>query len=115
MCIRDSNKLCQLSKIVLGNSTWPKVELSMSARDYRVMGAKGFLLTNHVKGIEEWFEVGKMCDTYKSPEECVEKIRYYLNNEDKRKAIAEYGMKVVHEKHKFSDRLMKVIEKVEKF
>ena len=40
------------SKVCIGHSGWPQVELSMSARDYRIMGAGGFLLTNHVKGIE---------------------------------------------------------------
>ena len=109
---REHNKMCQLSKINIGQSGWPKVELSMSARDYRIMGAGGFLLTNYVEGIENWFEISKMCDTYRSPEECLEKIQYYLEHEDERKAMAEYGMKVVHEKHKFSDRLREVIEKV---
>jgi len=108
----EHNKLCQISKINIGHSGWPKVELSMSARDYRIMGAGGFLLTNHVEGIENWFEVGKMCDTYKSPEECVEKIKYYLENYELRKQIAEYGYRAVQEKHKFSDRLKEIVEHV---
>ncbi|GAF95341.1 unnamed protein product [marine sediment metagenome] len=112
---RDHNKMCQCTKINIGHSGWPRVALSMSARDYRIMGAGGFLLTNYVDGIEDWFEIGKMCDTYRSPEECLEKIRYYLEHEEERKAIAEYGQKVAHEKHKFSDRLREVIAKVEEF
>ncbi len=112
---REHNKMCQCTKVNIGHSGWPNVALSMSARDYRIMGAGGFLLTNHVEGIEDWFEVGKMCDTYRSPGECLEKIRYYLEHEDERKVIAEYGQKVVHEKHKFSDRLKEVIEKVKIF
>ena len=112
---REHNKMCQCTKINIGHSGWPKVELSMSARDYRIMGAGGFLLTNYVEGMEDWFEIGKMCDTYRSPEECLEKIKYYLEHEDERKAMAKYGQKVVHEKHKFSDRLKEVIEKVKNF
>ncbi len=112
---REHNKMCQCTKVNIGHSGWPKVDLSMSARDYRIMGAGGFLLTNHVEGIEDWFEIGKMCDTYKSIEECLEKIGYYLKHEDKRRNIAAYGQKVVNEKHKFSDRLKKVIKKVEEF
>lgn len=112
---REHNKMCQGAKINIGHSGWPKVALSMSARDYRIMGAGGFLLTNHVEGIENWFELNKMCDTYKSAGECLEKIRYYLEHEDERITIAKYGQKVVHEKHKFSDRLKEVIEKVKEF
>ncbi len=112
---REHNKMCQCTKINIGHSGWPDVELSMSARDYRIMAAGGFLLTNHVEGIENWFEVGKMCDTYKSSGECLEKIRYYLEHEEERKNIAKYGQKIVHEKHKFSDRLKEVIERVKGF
>ncbi len=112
---REHNKMCQCTKINIGHSGWPNVELSMSARDYRIMGAGGFLLTNHVEGIENWFEVGKMCDTYRSPGECLEKIKYYLEHEDERKVMAAYGQKIVYEKHKFSDRLKEVIIKIRYF
>ena len=108
----EHNKLVKIARINLGHSGWPKVRLSMSARDYRVMGAEGFLLTNHVDGIDEWFDIGKMCDTYKSPEECLEKIRFYLDKPMLCNQMAVEGRKVVHEKHKFSDRLKTVIEKV---
>ena len=110
----DHNKMCQLSKINIGHSGWPKVELSMSARDYRIMAAGGFLLTNHVDGIENWFEIGKMCDTYMSSDDCIEKVKYYLEHPELRLKIAEYGYKIVHEKHKFSDRLKEVINFVNK-
>lgn len=111
----EHNKLVNCSKVNIGNSGWPNVELSMSARDYRIMGAGGFLLTNHVNGIEDWFEIGKMCDIYNSPEECVEKIKYYLDHEELRKEIADYAMKIVQEKHKFSDRLQTVIDIAERY
>jgi len=111
----EHNKMCQAAAINLGHSGWPKVRLSMSARDYRVMGAGGFLLTNHVDGIEEWFEVGKMCDTYRTPAECVEKIKFYLDHPKLRKDIAQYGMEQMHLKHKFSDRLKIVVDKVKEY
>lgn len=112
---RAHNKMCQCTKVNIGHSGWPHVTLSMSARDYRIMGAGGFLLTNYVDGIEDWFEIGKMCDTYKTPGECIEKVEYYLANEGRRKLMAEYGQKIVLEKHKFSDRLCELISKVEEF
>jgi len=110
----DHNKLCAISQINIGHSGWPKVELSMSARDYRIMAAGGFLLTNHVVGIEDWFEIGKMCDIYETPEDCIQKIRYYLAHPELRKKISEYGYCKVHEKHKFSDRLREVVEHVKR-
>jgi hypothetical protein len=109
---RDHNRMVQCTKINLGYSAYPGVSLSMSARDYRIMGAGGFLLTNYVNEMETWFEIGKMCDVYRTYDECVDKIRYYIEHENERKIIADYGYKIVHEKHKFSDRLKEIIKKV---
>lgn len=106
----DHNMAVNNAKICLGHSGWPDVELSMSARDYRVMGAGGFLLTNHVKGIEKWFDLGEDCDTYSSPDEAVEKIKYYLEHQWERRAIAENAFEVAHEKHRFKHRIAKVLE-----
>jgi hypothetical protein len=106
----DHNKACQCAKIVLGHNGWAKVAISMSVRDYKIMGAGGFLLTEHCPEIDKWFPVGKACDTYSSPKECVKKIRYYLKHEDERKEMALVGQKLVYEKHKYIDRMKKVLE-----
>ena len=106
----DHNDAVGRAKVCIGHSGWPGVELSMSARDYRVMGAKGFLLTNHVKDIETWFDIGKECVTYDSPEDCMEKIRYYLEHEDEREAIAETGYKAAHSKHRLKHRIAEVLD-----
>lgn len=111
----DHNKLVTIAHVNLGQSGWPKVKLSMSARDYRIMGAGGFLLTNHVEGIDEWFDIGEMCDTYRTTEECLDKVKFYLNKSTLREKIALRGMEEVHKKHKFTDRLKILIEKVRDF
>lgn len=109
----EHSKACQCAKIVIGHSGWPKVNISMSARDYRIMGAGGFLLTNHVKGIYEWFTKG-MCETYRSKEECVEKIKFYLENKVNRIVMAKIGYLETHDKHKFVDRMKVVLKNVNK-
>jgi len=112
--ITDSpaNKAHRCAKIVLGHNGWSGCAVSMSVRDYKVMGSGGFLLTEYCKGIEDWFELGKMCETYKNLDECVEKINHYKNNEAERKKIAQYGHDVVHAQHKYYDRMKTVIEDV---
>jgi len=103
------------SQVCLGNSAFPQVELSMSARDYRIMGAGGFLLTNNVKGIENWFKIGKECETYSSPEEAVEKVEYYCIHKEERIKIADTGYKAAHEKHRFKNRIEEVIKIAKSF
>ena len=106
----DHNDAVGMAKVCLGHSGWPGVELSMSARDYRVMGAGGFLLTNHVEGIENWFDLDKECVTYSSPTDCIEKIRYYLAHDKEREKIAAAGYNAAHKKHRFKNRIAEVLD-----
>ena len=110
----EHNKACQCAKIVLGHNGWADVAISMSVRDYKVMGAGGFLLTEHCPEIDKWFPVGKVMDTYKSPQDCVEKIKYYLENEEQRKEMALKSQELVYDKHKYLDRMTQVLEDYKK-
>lgn len=111
----EQNKACLCSKIVLGHNAWSNIDISMSVRDYKIMGCGAFLLTEHCKDIETWFELGKECDTYSSYGECVEKINYYLSHEDERKQIAATGYDIAHKKHKYLDRMRDVLVDVESY
>lgn len=51
----------------------------------------GFVLTEHVPGIEEVFEVGTEIETFDSKKELLDKLRYYLDHPAKRERIAERG------------------------
>ena len=41
----EHNKACKCAKICLGHNGWPYHEVSMSVRDYKIMGAGGVLVT----------------------------------------------------------------------
>ncbi len=51
----------------------------------------GFLLCEYVNGIEDFFEVGKEIVCFSSYSEAVEKIQYYLINDNERETIAQAG------------------------
>ncbi|MDO8609185.1 MAG: glycosyltransferase [bacterium] len=110
----DHNKICQCSKIVLGHCGWADVDLANSARDFRVTAAGGFLLTEYVRGMESLFEIGKECETYRTPEECYEKIKYYLTHDEERKQIAENGYQRTIKDHTFKNRMLIVLNDIEK-
>jgi hypothetical protein len=105
----DHSLMAFFSPINLGHSGWPLVALSQSARDYRVIGAEGFLLTNHCRAYEEWLISGKHFDTYSTIEECLDKIEYYLSHPKERKQIAKEGSKHVHKTHTFKHRMERLI------
>ncbi len=54
-----------------------------------VMGAGGFLLSNYQPELAEYFVDGEEMAMYSSRADLVDKVEYYLNNDDKRIRIAE--------------------------
>jgi hypothetical protein len=88
----DNNVVSTNSVINLGHSGWPNVKYSWSARDYRIMAARGFLLTNRIKGHTDFFKDEYNIALYSSDEECIDKIRFYMANETLRLKIAQRGM-----------------------
>lgn len=76
-----------------------------------VLGARGFLLSNFQQEMGDWFKKDEIC-TYDSMEEAIEKVRYYLKNEDKRKHYINAGYERVKTSFRYEDRLMEIIKSV---
>ncbi len=100
------------SKVNLGIDGWPDVELSQSARMYRVMASGGFYLTSYVKGLEKIFKIGEELDVYHNKEECLEKIKYYLEHDEEREKIAKAGMKKIQETNNFENITEELLDKI---
>lgn len=60
-------------------------------RLFEVTGSGSFLLTEYHPGVEDYFEPGVEIETFASGDELIEKIYYYLENPEKREAIAKRG------------------------
>lgn len=52
----------------------------------------GFLLCEYVDGIEKFYEIGKEIVCFNSYPDALDKVRYYLHNDQERKQIAQAGM-----------------------
>lgn len=94
-------KVCSSSKIVIGIDLRHDVELYFSNRTWLTMGCGGFLLARYVPSLEEFFTNHQHMVWYKSLDECVELIRYYLEHEEERRKIALAGYEYVHKYHTF--------------
>lgn len=101
----DVNKLYNKSKIVLSIVRENQKD-GWSARLPEVLGAKTFQLTNYYDSVEKEF-IGCL-DMYKDQKELIEKIRFYLKNDQKRNIIASEGYRKVKEKYS-DDILNKII------
>jgi spore maturation protein CgeB len=97
------------SKIALNTLHVGEVE-SANVRVFEIAGIGAFQLTAYRQGLEELFEIGKEIETYSSYGELVEKIDYYLFNEEKRREISKNGYLRAIKDHTYEARLTKMLE-----
>jgi len=73
-----------------------------SDRVYKIMAAKGFLITDDWAGREDSFVDGEHCVIFKDAEDLNQKIDYYLKNPEEAREIAEKGYKKVQKFNRLS-------------
>ena len=80
----------------------------LSNRSFAVMGCGGFYLCRRTPGIEYAFKIGKEFEVFETEDEMVDKIHFYLKNEDKRKQIALAGQKKVLDFYTYRQQMEKI-------
>lgn len=97
------------SKLILN---FTRDKYGFSDRVFQAMGLGSMVLSEYCYDIEKLFDQGKHLDWFRTKEDCLSKIRYYLENEDIREKIANEGTK--HVKTHFSwtntiDKILKIV------
>jgi spore maturation protein CgeB len=85
-----------------------------NARLFEATGVGTLLVTDWKKNLREMFEPGKEVVAYRTPEECVEMIRYYLEHENERQAIARAGQQRTLRDHTCRNRMEELVSIVER-
>lgn len=108
----EHDKAVTLSKINLALSGAPQNGKYTSQRNYIILGASGFLLEWARKDREKLFEIfpRNILDDFTSPQDLVEKIRYWLPREKERREYAERGYKWVRENATFKHRIKMALD-----
>lgn len=83
-----------------------------SDRLFNIMASGTFCLTHYFEGIEEFFENGFHLVWWKTIDELIQYIDYFLSHEKERKQIAINGYKEVWKNHKWSNRIKIIKERV---
>lgn len=93
-----------------------KINLNLSLRSIRsgiplrvldIMACGGFVLTNFQPEIAEYFREGEEIAIFRSLDECLEKIQYYLQNDKEREAVAAAGKRKVRDAFSYRSGLIK--------
>lgn len=104
----EHSKQAALAKVNLGCSSWIHAGRYTSVREYKIMGAAGMLLTRYGDQLEEVFPISgeeQVADSFTTPTDIVEKVRYWLSNEEKRKGVAERGYRWSHGNATYTHRM----------
>lgn len=99
------------AKIVLNfssSSNRPELKF-LKGRIFEIPATGSFLLTEKCEHLNDFFEIGKELDEFSTKEELLEKVKYYLKNDELREEIAKNGKKKVLENHTFERYLSEVL------
>jgi len=84
-------------------------------RLFEATGVGALLITDWKENLPAIFEPGREVIPYRSPEECAELVRYYLEHEDERQAIAQAGQARTLRDHTYYQRMQNLVEIVSRF
>jgi glycosyltransferase involved in cell wall biosynthesis len=96
------NQHIDISGVAAGNS-----------RLTEATGAGTCLVTDWKPNLHEFFKIDEEIIAFKTPAEAIDKIKYLLNHEDKRKAIAEAGHRRTIQDHTFEKGILSVMEAID--
>ncbi len=87
--------------------------MGIKGRITEVCLAGGFLLTEYVPGLENYFEIDKEIVCFKNADEMIDKVTYYLNHDEERRAIAQAGWKRAINEYTPFHMLSRVFDEIE--
>ncbi len=79
-------------------------------RVLEIMACQGFVLVNYQEDLAKEFEDGKELVMYRSLDEMVEKVQYYLEHEEERAQIARAGYEKVLREYNYAEKLRRIFE-----
>jgi spore maturation protein CgeB len=101
----------------LSNSSWNIHSLlrgrqQIKGRNFEVPGCGGFLMTNYVGGLENYYAIGEEIICFRGRRELLEGIRYYLNHESDRENIARKGYLRTLRDHTYENRFRQIFARM---
>lgn len=99
-----------LHERVEGASSGDKI----TSRTFHIPGTGGFMLHERTEEIGQYFEEDKEAVLFSDQEELIQKIKFYLEHEADRKAIAKQGHQRALKEHSLDHRARLLVSKVQK-
>jgi spore maturation protein CgeB len=98
------------AQVVLNNHIDASGEYAANMRLFEATGVGACLLTDRKRNLRELFEAGSEILDYSSPQECLEKARWVMENPKEGEKIALAGQKRCLRDHTYADRATRLHE-----
>lgn len=107
----EAVKFYNSSKINININAWYNyIASGVSLRVFDIPACGGFLLTDFVEELLELYNLPEEMETFKTQDEFMDKIKYYLKNDSKRIKIAENGYRRVMTDHTYEIRMKQLLD-----
>lgn len=105
--VEDIKEIFWRSKINLGiGFTGMSKKLTcIKERDFQVPATNSLYLTTYDQELSRHFEIGKEILCYRNSYDCIDMIRYYLENADEAEAISNAGYQRTMNEHTYTNRM----------
>jgi len=103
--------LYRTSRINLNISKY-QLKTTVNQRVFDCPLCNGFLLTDFREDIEDYFDIDRDVAVFHDLADLKKKVAFYLDHEEKAKAIAERGKETILEKHTYKHRLEEMASRV---
>lgn len=111
---RDMFSLLRRSRITLNRHIDVAEDAANNMRLFEATGCGALLITDYKENLGELFEIGKEVVAYRSPEECVALVQYYLAHPEEAEAIAKAGQERTLRDHCYDLRMAQTSEMLQR-
>lgn len=112
----DLNRMYAGSKVAVGDTLCINFDYPyyISDRLFESTGRGGFTVFPYIKGIEDWFELGKEVVTYEYDnfDQLREVIDYYCENDDERESVRNAGHERTKRDHTYLNRWKQILREL---
>ena len=108
-------RVLRTSLMTLNNHIDMAQAYANNMRLFEATGVGTMLVTDSKKNLTDMFTPGEEIVAYQSPEECVNLIRYYLENEEERSAVARNGQARTLREHTYHHRMQELVNLVQNY
>jgi len=106
----DACKVYNASPINLNTHHSQSQRAGLNTRAFEILAAGAFEMTDYVPEMDELLEPGRDVAVYHSPEEALERVRYFIKSAAERARVAEAGHRRVLGEHTYRHRMQTLLQ-----